>query len=436
MRRATLAAACTLFMLVCAQSGQAQGPLPPPEATDPVALGLMQGAPPPRDRRITLATVLRYPNARWAFHHMRELAATAAVHRGDGKAAPLRPAPRQPGGPHLEKVTFDAGAAGIISLADWQQATYTDALLVLHRGQVALERYHVGMQPDQPHALWSMSKSFVGLLATQLIAEGRLDPAAKVPAYLPELAGTAWAEASLQQVLDMTTAADYDEVFTDPKSAIFRYLFATGLVPAPPGYDGPLSLDAFLPTIREDGPHGEAFAYKSVDTEVLGWILHRVTGMPVSELLQTRIWQQMGAQDDAYYLLDPAGTRIASIGLNATLRDLARFGEMLRQEGRFNGRQVLPAAVVREIRKGADPERFRAAGQAARDGYSYHNQWWIPHDADGSFEAKGLNGQHLHVNPAAELVIVKLSSHPVGGTLFTHALDRAAFAAIAAAVRR
>ena len=96
---------------------------------------------------------------------------------------------------------------------------------------------------------------------------------------------------------------------------------------------------------------------------------------------------------------------------------------------------VLSRAVVAELRKGADPEKFKMAGQPMRAGYSYHDFWWIPHDRDGSFEAKGLNGQHVHVNPAAELVVVKLSSHPVPNTAFTHVQDRQAFSALAGAVR-
>ncbi len=95
---------------------------------------------------------------------------------------------------------------------------------------------------------------------------------------------------------------------------------------------------------------------------------------------------------------------------------------------------MLPKAVIDEIRKGADREKFKASGQALRAGYSYHNQWWISHDAAGSFEAKGLNGQHVHINPAAELVIVKLSSHPAGNTILTHNLDRRAFEAVAKAL--
>jgi CubicO group peptidase (beta-lactamase class C family) len=168
---------------------------------------------------------------------------------------------------------------------------------------------------------------------------------------------------------------------------------------------------------------------------VVGWVLQRVSGKSFAELVSERIWQRIGAEQDAFVWVDPKGAQVTSIGFSATLRDLGRFGEMLRQNGRINGEQVMPAAVIEEIRKGADREKFKASGQLERFGYSYHNHWWISHDAGGSFEAKGFNGQHLHVNPAAELVIVKLSSHPVGNTIFTHEQDRRAFEAIKAAVR-
>ncbi len=163
--------------------------------------------------------------------------------------------------------------------------------------------------------------------------------------------------------------------------------------------------------------------------------MQRVTGKSYATLLSERIWSRIGAQEDAFVWTDAGGSQVTSVGVSATLRDLGRLGETLRQGGRFNGQQVLSAATVAELRKGADPEKFKAAGQTMRAGYSYHNQWWIPHDADGSFEAKGLNGQHIHINPAAELVVVKLSSHPVPNTAFTHVVDRNAFAALAAAVR-
>lgn len=419
-------------LLCLAQASQAQAPqLPAPESTDPVTLGLMKGFPAPSDKQVRLATVLKYPNSRWAFHHMRELGPTANVARGAGAPVTLKSAPSD-----VDKLSFDNGQGASISFADWQRSTYTDGLLVLHKGKVVYQRTYVGMDAAQPHALWSMSKSFTGLLATLLIHEGTINPNALVSSYLPELADSAWADATVQQTLDMTTGVQYREDFADPNSGIFRYLMASGLLPPPASYTGPRNTIDLIKTTKKEGEHDVGFQYKSVDTEVIAWLLQRVTGKSYAKLVSERIWSRLSMHDDAYVWVDSIGTQLGSVGLNASLRDLGHFGEMLRMKGRFNNQQVVPEAVIKEIRAGASAEKFKAGGMPMRNGYSYHNHWWIPHDADGSFEAKGVNGQHIHINPAAELVIVKLSSHPVANTALTHVLDRLAFAALANLLRK
>jgi len=413
-----------------AMADEAAIALPPPERTDPVTLGLMQGFPPPPDKVVTLANTLKFPNGRWAFHHLRALGPTANVARGALPPSALPSAPRP-----LDEVALTDAKGLSTTIAQWQSATYTDALLVLHRGKVVYEKYYVGMLAEEPHVLWSTTKSFTGLLAAMLINEGKLDPQATIATYVPELAASAWGDATLQQTLDMTTAVQYREDYTDPKSPLFQYARAAGLIPAPAGDGGPHALFDYLRTLRKDGEHGAGFVYKSVDTEVVGLVLQRVTAKSYAELAAERIWRPLGAEQDAYVWVDPVGMAVTSIGLNATLRDLARFGEMLRNDGKVDGREVVPKAAIEAIRRGADREKFKASGLTERFGYSYHDNWWIAHDTDGSFEAKGLNGQHIHINPAAELVIVKLSSHPLGNTIHTHTIDRRAFAAIAGAVR-
>jgi CubicO group peptidase (beta-lactamase class C family) len=424
-----VAVACALLLSTSFSLAQAPQP-PPPESTDPVKLELMKGFPPPPDKQVRLSTVQKFPNGRWAFHHMRELGPTVQVWRGDEVASVLRNAPEP-----MDTLGFDDDKGGKTTVADWQRTTYTDGLLVLYKGAVVYQKYHSGMAAHQPHALWSMSKSFTGLLATMLIKEGVIDPNALVSKYLPELKDSAWADATVQQTLDMTTGVAYSENLRDPNAGIFQYLYAAGLAPAPSTYGGPRNMLDLLVTLKKEGEHGVGFKYKTVDTEVMGWLLQRVTGKSFSALLSERLWSRIGAQDDAYVWVDPIGSQITSIGFSATLRDLGRVGETLRTGGRSNGRQVIAESAIAEIRKGADIEKFKANGQAMRSGYSYHNQWWIPHDRDGSFEMKGLNGQHMHINPAAELVIIKLSSNPIGDTSVTHNLDRRAFAAIADALR-
>ena len=171
-------------------------------------------------------------------------------------------------------------------------------------------------------------------------------------------------------------------------------------------------------------------------SEVLGWVLSRVTGKHFADLMGERIWSRLGAEEDAYVMVDSTGTPQQGAGLNATARDLARFGEMLRRGGEFNGQRIFDRAVIDDLKRGGDREKFKMSGMAFRAGYSYHNQWWVLHNADGAFEASGVHGQMIHINPAAEMVVVKLSSHPVPGAGYTHPLTLKAWEALAGAVRR
>jgi hypothetical protein len=418
-------------MLAACTAANAQQKLPAPESTDPVSLGLMTGFPPAPEKQVTFGNFYaKYPNIRWAFHHMRELRPTSNIWRGPGAPSPLMSAPQDLGG-----IEFEDEKGQRTTIDEWQKSTYTDAMLVLHMGKIVYERYYAGMRPEQPHILWSVTKSFTGLLVTQLIREGKIDPAAPVIRYVPELAGTAWEDATVQQTLDMTTGVAYREVYTDPASEVYQYAYACGILPPPPGYSGLLAVTDFLKTIQKEGEHGKAFTYKTVNSEVLGWILRRVAGKSFAELMSERIWSPIGAEQDAYVWVDARGAELMGAGLNATLRDLARAGEMIRLGGQYNGRQVMDTETVDEIRKGGDRGKFDPAYKDCRPGFSYHNQWWITHNADGAFECTGVHGQFLHINPAADMVIVKLGSHPVAGNCFNHATTLRAFAALAEAMR-
>lgn len=411
----------------------AQPSLPPPESVRLDQLGLMQGFPPPPEKQVTAANFLRqYPNIRWAFHHMRELLPTRNISRGSGAAVPL---PRgEDRTAEIDALRFE-GPNGSMTFAEYLTASYADATLVLKDGKVVYESYHEGMPDDHPHIMWSMTKSVVGLLATQLIEEGLLDPDSLVTSHLPELSESGWKGATLQQVLEMTADINYNEVYANAESDVIKYSLAAGMTQPPADYPGHRDLCSYLPTIGSAEEHGHAFRYRTVHTEVLGWLLRRATGKPVAQLVSERIWSQLGAEHDAFLLLDRHGTEWAGAGMNATLRDLGRFGEMVRNEGSFNGRQIVSANVIRSIREGADREAFKACGRDFQPGYSYRNQWWISHNADGAFEALGVHGQMIHINPAAGLVVVRLSSHPVASTAQTFPMTLPAMQALANLLR-
>lgn len=409
----------------------AQTALPDAEASDPQKMGWMQGFPPAPDKIIKFANGSNYqfPRTRWSFSHGRELGPTSNVWHGAGPVSALPVALGKPG--ELDQLRFVDEKGTDISWADVQARTYTDSILVLHKGKIVYERYLGITKPHLPHIAMSVTKSFVGTLAASLAAEGKLDPKAAVTQYIPELKDTAYGDATVRQVMDMTIGVQYSEVYADPKAEIWDYARSGGLLPTAPTYDGPKTFYDFLVKLKKEGGHDEAFAYKTVNAEVLAWILRRASGQNLSDLLSERIWQKLGTENDAYFAVDSVGTEQGGGGLNLTLRDMARFGEMMRLNGKFNGQQIIPAAAVEDIRKGADPAKFAKAGYATLPGYSYRNMWWVGHNSHQTFEARGIHGQRIYIDPVAEMVIVKFSSHPVAANGATDPVTYRAFQAVA-----
>lgn len=137
--------------------------------------------------------------------------------------------------------------------------------------------------------------------------------------------------------------------------------------------------------------------------------------MSIGQNLQERIWSKLGAEKDAYFTIDSTGTEFAGGGLNATLRDMARFGEMMRLNGRFNGQQIVPTKVVDDIRHGGSRAAFAKAGYKTLPNWSYRDMWWVSNNEHGAFSARGVHGQAIYVDPKAEMVIARFASHPVAG---------------------
>lgn len=385
-------------------------PAPTAASTDPAALAVMQGFPPPADRtvRVSDSTSWRFPNTRWSFSHQRELGASAAIRRGPAAASALPYGLRD----DLDAVPFVTQDGRAMTWGESVTANFTDGLVVLHKGVVVYETYRGALTPERPHLAMSVTKSFAGLLGAVLAHEGALDPAAPVTTYVPELADTAFADATVRHVMDMTTGVRYREDYVDPDAEVRFYGVAAGWSRPPEGYTGPTTVFDFLKTLKKQGEHGQAFAYKTCNTEVLGWIIQRVAGKPFAEMVSERIWQKLGVEEDGYVMVDGTGFALCGAGLNVTTRDLARFGEMMRRGGVAGGQQVVPKAVVDDIAGGARVEDFAKAGYVTLPGWSYRNQWWVSHNRYGAYTARGIHGQVCYVAPGAEVVISRFASHP------------------------
>ena len=399
---------------------------------DPFELGWMQGSPPPAEKIIQFqdGSGYRFPQLRWGFAHYRQMVPTVSVSRGVAPSSPLPNAPYA-----LPDVRYTPmGGTGVYSWTDMMEATYTDAILVMHKGQVLSEHFGGVMTPLHPHIAMSVSKSFMGLLAACLVADGVLNASQRVDHYVPELAGSGFGDATVRQVMDMTTAIDYTENYADAQAEIWNHMRAGGVMPRPPGYSGPTHFYDYLQTVRKLGVHGEKFTYRTANTDVLGWIVRRVSGQNTETLVSERIWQAMGAELDAHYTVDPIGTAFAGGGLNTGLRDLARFGELVRNHGRIGHQQVLPASAVADTFAGADPARFAANGPVTLPGWSYRNMWWVSHNAHGAIMARGVHGQNIYIDPKAEMVIARYASHPIAANIANDPHTLPAYHALALAL--
>jgi CubicO group peptidase (beta-lactamase class C family) len=360
--------------------------------------------------------------------HFRELLPTKLVSRVLGAPIFFERTPD----PEIDALTFQPSDGG--KPITWRaalSATYTDGIVVLHRGRIVYERYAGCLREDGKHGAMSVTKSLVGLLAEILVVEGRLDETASVSSIIPELDGSAFASATVRQVMDMTTALDHSEDYSDPEAGVWKYTAAANPLPKPPGYIGPRGYYEYLQTVQASGPHGQTFAYKTLNTDTLGWIVQRVTGEPLTEFLSRRIWRRMGSEQDAYFTIDSTGTPFAGGGLSAGLRDLARVGQLMLGEGVLNGERLFSSEVVQRIRAGGDKGAFAQAGYSSLPGGSYRSMWWVLHNPHGAFAARGVHGQTIYVDPTAEMVIARFASHPVAANAAIDGVSLPAYQTVA-----
>lgn len=369
-------------------------------------------------------------NLPYSVLHMREFMPTTGVERGN--SARLHSFRYRLDEERIDNLTFTPiGHSEPITFRQGLELNYVDGIIILHQGRVIYERYFSGMKGSDLHALMSVTKSFTGTLAATLVAEGLLDPSKTVAYYLPELAESGFGDATVREVMDMTTAIAYSEDYTNPEAEVWGFSAAgNAMIPHPEGT--PQGYRDYLATVKKSGTHGEVFGYRTVNSDLLGWIVERVGGASLAEQLQSKIWSRMGMEQDAYYQVDATGTAFAGGGLNAALRDLARFGQMMLSEGRWHGEQIVPRQVIEDIRFGGDTAPFAASGYSdTLKGWCYRNMWWVTNNPNGAYMARGVHGQAIYIDPTAEMVIVRVASNPAASNTLNDYLSLPAYQAVA-----
>jgi CubicO group peptidase (beta-lactamase class C family) len=383
-------------------------------ADDPIHdPAVMSGFPPPPELRVRLDQVYDHPRlTHWYLQHVRELSPTSRVARGDARVTELPEDLRD-----LDSRVVRRAAGGTWTVAEMLRGTCADAVAVLRGGRLVYERYVRPMRRDTTHLCMSVTKSLASCVAANLAELGTIRVDDPVTNHVPELAGSAYGDATIRHLLDMTVGVRYQDEIGDPSFEGARLCRLEGVQPALSD-DEPGSAYDFATQVVKEGDHGAAFKYVSLNTVVLGWVMERATGAPMPELLSRHVWRRLGTEQDASVALDGAGSAQLEAGFCCTLRDMARFGQMLCQGGVCGGDVVVPAWWLDDVRRNGDTAAFAAAAEEwvqarSSEGCSYRSCFWVCEaDDHTSFSAAGWLGQRVYVNQEAGVVIALFSSRP------------------------
>ncbi|WP_404925310.1 serine hydrolase domain-containing protein [Mesorhizobium sp. ORM16] len=357
-----------------------------------------------RRNQVLLANWRENPFNRWSFQNVGELVPSARV-----AALPVNQAPAEDFGGLLDEKI--AVASTPETVAAFLSRSHTDALTVMRGGRIVGDWFAPHMDFGARHIIFSISKSVTAIMAGILEGEGVFDPEAPVTAYIPEAGDSAYGEATVRHVLDMSVSLDFEEAYLDPESAFARYRRATLWNPG----GGTESLREFLLTLqRLAEPHGQTFRYRSPNSDLLGLLLERASGQRFADLMREKLWQPLGAASEASVAVDMEGTARTAGGISVTPRDLARVGEMMRQGGTANGRRIVPEAWVRDttVTGGSSEAWQRGAMLPLFPKGRYRNKWYQTGHENGAYCGIGIHGQWLYVDPRTEVVIAKMSSQP------------------------
>ena len=396
-------------------------------------LGIMEGFPPPPAKRVDRSNALMVgPYNRWAYLHMRTVFPSAPIRTS---AAP-RPVPLE-ADPSIGALSVARADGSASDFATFLRETYTDALLVATPDRLVYEHYANAMHATQPHQMMSVTKSFAGLFALIAASDGLLDEAAPVVTVVPELAeASAFADATIGQVLDMVNSMNFREDYADHTSGITSYVQALGWLDVPPG-QAVGDLYDFLVTLAKNPAyeHGDIFCYQTPKTDVVNWITNRATGKSFQDQMSEVLWTKLGTEAETYVLLDRCGTLVAGGCLNAAPRDLMRFAMMMLGGGVVYDQRIVAADIIDTLERGGSREAFsrgpEAVGAWAGGDWSYRAQWWIRHTpGHEAISAIGVHGQWIYIDRRRNIAIVKQSSQPVSSDPATDAFVLNAFDAV------
>ena len=289
------------------------------------------------------------------------------------------------------------------SIQEYLDYFWSDGMIVIHKDEIVYENYWLGNAESKKHISWSVAKSFISALVGIALEEGLIDSLEDpITKYLEDFKDTGYEDVSIKDILQMSTGVLFNEDYADYDSDINRFgrAIATGT-----------SMRDFSRTLTREKEPGTYMHYVSINTQVLGFLLQKVTNKTISEYLHEKIWNPLGMEDSAYFILDDVGDELALGGLNATLRDYAKFGLLYLHKGKWNDKQILSKQWVENSHKTDEEHLMPGIRETSSNPWGYGYQWWVPGVPDTDYTASGVYNQYIYIDPLSEIVIAKTSSN-------------------------
>ena len=289
------------------------------------------------------------------------------------------------------------------NLQEYLDYFWSDGMIVLHKNEMVYENYWLGNNENKRHISWSLAKSFISALVGIAYEEGLIDSLDDpVTKYLDDFKETGYDGVTIKDILQMSSGVLFNEDYADYDSDINRFgrAVATGT-----------SMRDFSKTLTREREPGTYMHYVSINTQVLGFLLQEVTNKSISQYLYNKIWNPLGMEDSAYFILDDVKDEFALGGLNATLRDYAKFGLLYLQNGRWNDNQIISKQWIEDSHSTDGIHLVPGERETSSNPWGYGYQWWVPGFPDTDYTASGVYNQYIYIDPLSEIVIAKTSSN-------------------------
>lgn len=368
---------------------------------------IMKGSPPPIEYQVTLDNWRKYPFNSWSFVNVRNLIPTSPIYNNPDKEVILQKQLIDIDDLVIDHKNTSYKLKEIFKICD------TDAFLVMHKGKIKFEFYDKFTRFNTPHIIFSVSKSLTSLLTGILVEKKVININNYISHILPETKGTAYEDATVRNVLDMSIASGFIEDYTGQAEIFKKYRSSTGWdLPETNSTQTVKGLHDFLCSMpKSNQKHGKKYHYCSPHSDLLGWIIERASGENYSKIMADLLFKKAGINHEANVTVDKWGASRAAGGISVSPYDLLLLSELVRNHGSNKNGQVIPAAWIEDFVNNKNNNSYLNQDNLERfPNGNYRSKWYQTGFKDNEYCAIGIHGQNIWINPQKEITIVRMSS--------------------------